>query len=84
MVNAGRLPCGRGVDLPSTTAGWELVAGIEKVDVGVPGQHQADDREADRSSGCRQTNEALEAASVAGAEFSAPVWRLDWDRIEQL
>ena len=52
--------------------GWELVAGIEKVDVAVPDSiKQMIEKQVDQLDATDQ--QALEAASVAGAEFSAPV-----------
>ena len=49
---------------------WELVAGIEKVDVGVPDSiKQMIEKQIDHLDGEQQRT--LQAASVAGAEFSA-------------
>ena len=64
----GRLPCGERL-IGEHEAGWELVVEIENVEVGVPDsikqmiEKQIDHLDADEQ-------RTLEAASVAGAEFS--------------
>ena len=62
-------------------AGWELVAGIEQVEVGVPDSiKQMIDKQIDQLD--EEAQHILEAASLAGADFStlAVVAALDMDR----